>query len=144
MPSYITLVNFTEQGIKTVKDLPKSVQGARQAIEKAGGKILDWNLTMGQYDAVVKEVPDDYTTIKEAIDNAASGDTIYVKKGVYHENLGIDKRVSLIGEDRNSTIIDGAPSEGYRVPVSIKCDGVNISGFTLRYGYAGIQIGEIK
>jgi len=63
MPSYITLVNFTEQGIKTVKDLPKRVQGARQAIEKAGGKILDWNLTMGQYDAVVKvEAPDDYTT----------------------------------------------------------------------------------
>lgn len=63
MPSYITLVNFTEQGIKTVKDLSKRVQGARQAIEKAGGKILDWNLTMGQYDAVVKvEVPDDYTT----------------------------------------------------------------------------------
>ena len=87
-------------------------------------------------------VPDDYTTIQEAIDNAAEGDTIYVKKGIYHENIGIAKPISLIGEDRNSTIIDGAPSEGYRVPVSIKCDRVNISGFTLRYGYAGIQIGS--
>lgn len=63
MPTYIILVNFTEQGIKTVKDLPKRVQGARQAVEKGGGKVLDWNLTMGQYDVVVKvESPDDYTT----------------------------------------------------------------------------------
>jgi len=89
-------------------------------------------------------VPDDYTTIQEAIDNAVAGDTIYVKQGIYHENIGIAKPVSLIGEDRDSTIIDGAPSEGYRVPISIKCDRVNLSGFTLCYGYAGIQIGEVK
>ena len=89
-------------------------------------------------------VPDEYPTIQAAIGNATDGDTIFVKKGTYHENIGIDKQVSLIGEDRDSTIIDGAPSEGYRVPVSIKCDRGNLSGFTLRYGYAGIQIGEVK
>jgi hypothetical protein len=70
--------------------------------------------------------------------------TQFTKKGIYHENIGIAKQVSLIGEDRYSTIIDGAPSEGYRVPISIKCDRVNLSGFTLRYGYAGIQVGEVK
>ena len=89
-------------------------------------------------------VPDDYTTIQEAIDNAAEGDTIYVKKGIYHENIGITKPVSLIGEDRDSTIIDGAPSEGYGVPISIKCDRVNLSGFTLSYGYAGIQFHGVE
>ena len=55
-------------------------------------------------------VPDDYTTIQEAIDNAVADDTIYVYQGIYHENIGISKPVSFIGEDRDSTIIDGAPS----------------------------------
>ena len=60
MARYIVLINFTEQGIKTIKDLPKRVQAAREAVEKAGGKFVEWNLTMGQYDAVaIAEVPDD-------------------------------------------------------------------------------------
>jgi len=89
-------------------------------------------------------VPDEYTTIQEAIDVAVEGDTIYVKKGVYHENVGIDKPISLIGEDRDSTMIDGNPTEGYRVPITIKCDKVSVSGFTLSYGYAGIQMGGVN
>ena len=62
MPTYIILIKMTEQGIKNVNDLPNRVQSARLAFEKAGAKWLDWNLTMGQYDAVGKvEFPDDYT-----------------------------------------------------------------------------------
>lgn len=46
--------------MKTIKDLPKRVQRARETMEKAGGKLLDWYLTMGPYDAVVVvEGPDD-------------------------------------------------------------------------------------
>jgi parallel beta-helix repeat protein len=89
-------------------------------------------------------VPDDYVTIQEAINNAAWSDTIYVKKGAYHENLGINKPVFLIGEDRDETIIDGNTSQSYRVPISVKNSNVTISGFTLSYGYAGIQMGEIQ
>ena len=60
MPKYVILINFTEQGVKTIKDLPKRVRSAREAMEKAGGKMLDWNLTMGKYDAVaVVEGPND-------------------------------------------------------------------------------------
>lgn len=84
-------------------------------------------------------VPDDYSTIQEAVRSAASGDTIYVKKGVYQENVGIDKPLSLIGEDVDSTII-----ESYSVPVKVISDRVNISGFTLSYGYAAIQMSEVK
>ena len=52
---------MTEQGIKDVKDLPNRVQSGREAIEKAGGKWLDWNFTLGEYDALVKvELPNDY------------------------------------------------------------------------------------
>ena len=37
MSKYIVLINFTEQGMKKIKNLPKRVQAARKAIEKAGG-----------------------------------------------------------------------------------------------------------
>ncbi|MCW4015638.1 MAG: right-handed parallel beta-helix repeat-containing protein [Candidatus Bathyarchaeota archaeon] len=91
----------------------------------------------GQSNTIV--VPDDYSFIQEAIDNALEGDTVYVKKGIYHENLGINKSIFLIGEDRDLTIIDGNTSQSYRVPININCYNVTVSGFTLRYGYAGIQ-----
>jgi uncharacterized protein with GYD domain len=62
MPTYIVLMKATEKAMANPKDLPKRVKEAREAIEKFGGKLLDWNLTMGQYDAVAKvEFPDDYT-----------------------------------------------------------------------------------
>jgi len=90
-------------------------------------------------------VPDDYVSIQEAIDNALEGDTIYVKSGMYHENLGVNKSLSLIGEDIDTTIIDGNPPEGYRVPITIHdCDNVSVSGFKLLYGYAGVQIWSVK
>jgi uncharacterized protein with GYD domain len=68
MPKYIFLLKMTDQGIKTVKDLPKRVANARQAIEKSGGKWLDWNLTMGEYDAVgTSEMPSDEAAVTFAL-----------------------------------------------------------------------------
>ena len=49
-------------------------------------------------------VPDDFPTISSAIKNATSGDTIYVRSGIYTENeLSINKSVSLKGEKPEST-----------------------------------------
>jgi len=89
-------------------------------------------------------VPDDYVSIQEAIDNAADGDTIFVKEGTYHENVVVNKSLSLVGENVDTTIIDGNPPEGYRIPIKIQCDNVSVSGFKLLYGYAGITVGEVK
>jgi parallel beta-helix repeat protein len=52
-------------------------------------------------------VPDDYPTIQEAINAANAGDTIFVRNGTYRENVVVNKTVSLIGENKNTTIIDG-------------------------------------
>ena len=52
-------------------------------------------------------VPTDYPTIQQAIDSANNGDTILVKKGYYPETLIVNKSISIVGEDRNLTIIDG-------------------------------------
>ena len=53
-------------------------------------------------------VPDDYPTIQEAIDIADEGDTICVKSGTYYnQTLIINKSLSLIGEDSQTTILKG-------------------------------------
>ena len=51
--------------------------------------------------------PNNYTTIQDAIDDASDGDTVFVYSGSYHEYIGIiSKSISIIGENKNSTIID--------------------------------------
>ena len=89
-------------------------------------------------------VPDDYGSIQEAIDIAVAGDTVYVKSGTYHENLVVNKSLSLIGENVDTTIVDGNPPEGYRIPIKVQCDDVSVSGFKLLYGYTGISVGDAK
>jgi uncharacterized protein with GYD domain len=62
MQRYIVLINFTNKGMKKIKNLPKRIQAARSNVEKAGGKFVDWNLTMGKYDSIaIIELPEDYT-----------------------------------------------------------------------------------
>ena len=55
-------------------------------------------------------VPDGYKTIQEAINAAEAGDTIIVEPGNYTENVLVNKTVSLIGRERDKTIIDGGYS----------------------------------
>ena len=65
MPHYINLISYTEQGLKNMKTMPDRVSAARQEMQRAGGKLVSFHLTLGQYDGVViSEFPDDesYTT----------------------------------------------------------------------------------
>ena len=52
-------------------------------------------------------VPDDYSTIQMAVNVAIPGDMVYVRSGTYYENITINKRLILEGEDRETTVIDG-------------------------------------
>jgi uncharacterized protein with GYD domain len=72
VPTYITLIRYTEQGIKSFKDLSKRLEQTRKVGEPVGAVLKDFYLTMGQYDAVVvSEAPDDETVAKLAL--AAGG-----------------------------------------------------------------------
>ncbi len=63
MPTYISLVNLTEQGIKEVKNAPERLQSFDNAAREAGGKLVGFYLVMGQYDyVVITEAPDDQTS----------------------------------------------------------------------------------
>jgi len=84
-------------------------------------------------------VPDDYPTIQEAINHASSGDTIFVRSGVYNENLVISKSLDITGENRETTIIDGSYKVNQSV-VTIYYKSVYISGFTIRSNNKNIGI----
>jgi uncharacterized protein with GYD domain len=74
VPTYIGLVKYTHQGIKTIKDAPARLDSAREAYRAAGGELKAFYLTMGQYDAVViAELPDDETAAKLALATLSLG-----------------------------------------------------------------------
>jgi parallel beta-helix repeat protein len=68
-----------------------------------------------------------YSKIQWAIDNASSGDTVFVYNGTYYENVVIDKSINLLGEDMNVTIIDGGLNGDV---IKVTNDYVNMSGFS--------------
>lgn len=73
-------------------------------------------------------VPDDYTTISEALINAVDGDTIFVKPGRYMENIVINKMITLEGAAWEHVIIDGDQKGNV---IKITASGVTIKGFTI-------------
>jgi len=70
-----------------------------------------------------------YTTIQIAIYKANPGDTVFVydEGSPYYENIHIEKPINLIGENKNTTIIDGRDDN----VIYIWCDYVEISNFTI-------------
>jgi nitrous oxidase accessory protein len=72
--------------------------------------------------------PGNYTSIQEAIIDATNGSTIFVYNGTYAENVIINKEVTLRGEHRNSTVIDG---KGQGNTVHIQSEHVILNGFTI-------------
>jgi hypothetical protein len=99
-------------------------------------------------------VPDQYSTIADAVANAKEGDTIFVKKGTYegpiNQTLVIDKSISLVGEDINSTKMSLHPPlvpmsiitltfMGYSEPIRITASDVKLSGFTITTVGGGIS-----
>jgi nitrous oxidase accessory protein len=73
-------------------------------------------------------VPSNFTSIQAAVNNASSGDTVIVASGAYKENLIISKSLTLIGENRGTTIIDGS---GVGDTVSVRSNYVNIQELTV-------------
>ncbi len=91
--------------------------------------------------------PGNYTTIQEAIDAALPGDVVYVYSGLYYEWLEINKTLTLRGEDRDTTVVEGGM---IRDVVRISSDWVNVTGFTLD-GYdpyfaqvAGVDLSNVQ
>lgn len=76
MPKYVVLYKFTDQGMQNMKSLAERSRAAASQLEQAGGKVLGWYLTQGQYDCVtVVETPDEETMIIGAMAIARGGNS---------------------------------------------------------------------
>ena len=104
-------------------------------------------------------VPDDYSTITDAINNAADGDTILIKEGIYegfiNQTLVINKSVSLIGENIENTIVKlfppynvieifpNPPYYNYSDSIIINADNVMLTNLTI-VSTPGDGIGDVS
>ena len=98
---------------------------------------LSFGVHTARTDTSTLIVPDDYPSIQEAVNAANPGDTVYVRAGTYYEHVVVDEPISLVGEDRSTTKIDGS---GIGTVVNVTADDTNISGFTIQNGEKGLDL----
>jgi parallel beta-helix repeat protein len=70
-----------------------------------------------------------YSSIQDAINNSENENIVYVYSGIYFENLLINKSITLIGEDKYSTILDGIE---IGTVITIIANNVTVNGFTIQ------------
>jgi uncharacterized protein with GYD domain len=74
MPTYISLIRFTQKGMETIKDGPKRLDAAKERFRAAGGELKAFYLVTGQYDAVaISELPNDEAVARLALANGSMG-----------------------------------------------------------------------
>ena len=85
--------------------------------------------------------PGNYTRIQDAVDNASSGDIVFVydDSSPYKENITISKSLWIQGENKHTTIIDGSHGIGHSF--QINTDNVTITSFTIQNTGIAIYIG---
>lgn len=88
-------------------------------------------------DFMVIRVPADYSSIQLAINAATPGSMILVSNGIYYENLVVNKALTLLGQDKTATILDGNETGN---AVYVNANGVVINGLTIRNGERGIYL----
>ena len=85
----------------------------------------------------------DYNTIQEAVDDAQEGFTIYVKNGEYKEVIMIKKQLNLVGEDKDSTLINPV-SEKNKYAICLGAPKIKLSGFSIKNGASGLYSSGIR
>jgi uncharacterized protein with GYD domain len=74
MPTYLSLINFTDQGIRNIKDSPKRLDATKKALQKLGGGLKSFYLTQGSFDAVlIYEVPNEEALTTFLLSTGAAG-----------------------------------------------------------------------
>ena len=74
MTTYIMLANWTDQGVRAVKDSPRRLDAAKKALKDMGGEIKAVFLTMGDYDLVaLYDAPDDAVAARFTIQLGMTG-----------------------------------------------------------------------
>jgi uncharacterized protein with GYD domain len=84
--TYISLLRYTEQGIRAIKDSPTRLDAAKKLFQAAGGELKQFYLAMGKYDLViVAEAPDDETVARITLSLGALGNVRTQTMRVFNE-----------------------------------------------------------
>ncbi len=68
MPTFITFANWTDQGIRNVKESPARAEAAKELLRSLGGEVKQFYLLTGRYDIVlISEAPDGDVLVKFAL-----------------------------------------------------------------------------
>ena len=74
MPTYVTLISYTQRGVENMKESPARLEAAKEVFKSMGAELKAFYLAMGRYDAlVISEAPDDETAAKLALTTGAAG-----------------------------------------------------------------------
>ncbi len=74
MPTYISLIQWTQQGVENIKDSPNRLDRAKELFQEAGAEIKHFYMTMGRCDMVaITEAPDDATLARVALMLSSTG-----------------------------------------------------------------------
>lgn len=74
MSTYLSLLNWTDQGIRTVKDSPKRLDAAKKTLKDMGGEVKSFYMTQGSFDAfLIFEVPSDEVAAKFLLKVGSAG-----------------------------------------------------------------------
>jgi uncharacterized protein with GYD domain len=95
MGKYVLLLNWTDQGIRNVKDPVKRAESLKSYLEKKGGKLVDILYTFGQYDAILTaEIPNDEIAMSVSLGTGALGNVRVTTLKAF----GLDETRKIIGE----------------------------------------------
>ena len=74
MPTYVTLMRYTDQGIRNIKESPARLEAAKKLAKSIGAEIKSFYLALGNYDAIaIVDGPDDETAGRFALAIGAAG-----------------------------------------------------------------------
>ena len=74
MPTYISLIKYTRQGISTIKEGPNRLDANKEILNRYGSELKAFYLTLGRYDIVtISEAPDDDAAAKIALTVGSAG-----------------------------------------------------------------------
>jgi uncharacterized protein with GYD domain len=74
MPTYISLIKYTHQGISTIREGPNRLDANKEILSRHGSQLKAFYLTMGRYDIItISEAPDDTAAAKVALTVGSGG-----------------------------------------------------------------------
>ncbi|MFO7678149.1 MAG: NosD domain-containing protein [Thermoplasmatota archaeon] len=138
---FFTILLITSTSFAAPYNLIENDDGEHFSQSYLNGSIIyvDTNNTQGPWDGTLEHP---YQHIQDGIDNANTGDTVYVFNGIYNENVYINKAIQLLGESKTDVLListSTAPS------IHLRVDEITINNFSITNQHsAGIHIDGVN